>query len=99
MGEADQNHPLAPFSGNPEGSVMDGEDAWEKFDGPLNTLLQRPLRSSATWFGLARKVSLGSVVCWNTLSYTIDLADIQGMARVTRRFGKLDQLISVIDKV
>jgi hypothetical protein len=33
VGEADENHPgpLAPFSGNPKGCVMEGEDAWEKF--------------------------------------------------------------------
>jgi hypothetical protein len=42
VGVADESHPLAAFAGDPEGCVIDGEDAWEKFDGPLNTLLQRP---------------------------------------------------------
>lgn len=42
VGEADEYHPLAVFSGNPVGCVGEGEDAWEKFDRPLNMLLQRP---------------------------------------------------------
>ena len=42
VGIADERHPLAAFSGNPVGSVGEEEDAWEKFDGPLNTLLRRP---------------------------------------------------------
>jgi hypothetical protein len=40
VGEADDEHPLASFAGDPTGCVKEGEDAWEKFDGPLNTLLQ-----------------------------------------------------------
>jgi len=39
--EALDTHPVAAFSFNPVGCVGDGEDAWEKWDGPLNTLLQR----------------------------------------------------------
>jgi hypothetical protein len=42
VGVADERHPLAAFAGNPAGCVDTGEDAWEKFDGPLNTLLQKP---------------------------------------------------------
>ena len=42
VGIADESHPLAVFSGNPVGCVGEDENAWEKFDGPLNTLLQRP---------------------------------------------------------
>jgi len=42
VGEADLNHPLAVFSGDPVGCVGEDEDVWEKFDGPLNTLLQQP---------------------------------------------------------
>lgn len=39
--EAGINHELAAFSGDPVGCVQDGEDAWERWDGPLNTLLQK----------------------------------------------------------
>ena len=46
VGIADESHPLAVFSGNPVGCVGKDEDAWEKFNGPLNTLLQRPPRVS-----------------------------------------------------
>lgn len=42
VGEADKDHPLAAFAGDPVGCVGEDEDAWEKFDRPLNTLLQRP---------------------------------------------------------
>ena len=35
--EAANDHPLAAFSGDPTGSVDNGEDAWEKWDGLLNT--------------------------------------------------------------
>ena len=38
--EASDSHPIAAFSFNPMGCVADDEDAWEKWDGPLNTLLQ-----------------------------------------------------------
>jgi hypothetical protein len=38
---AAHDHPLAAFLGDPTGSVDDGEDAWEKWDGLLNTLLQK----------------------------------------------------------
>ena len=39
--EAGDDHPLAGFSGDPTGAVEDGKDAWEKWDGPLNALLQK----------------------------------------------------------
>ena len=39
--EAGPDRPLAGFSSDPIGCVEDGEDAWEKWDGPLNTLLQK----------------------------------------------------------
>jgi len=39
--EALDGHPVAAFLFNPVGCVGDGEDAWEKWDGPLDTLLQR----------------------------------------------------------
>jgi hypothetical protein len=44
VGMANENHPLAAFAGDSEGCVKDGEDVWENFDGPLNNLLQKPLK-------------------------------------------------------
>jgi hypothetical protein len=42
IGDADKYHPLAQFTGDPMGCIEENEDAWEKFDVPLNTLLQKP---------------------------------------------------------
>lgn len=39
--EASTSHAVAAFSFNPVGCVEGGEDAWEKWDGPLNRLLQQ----------------------------------------------------------
>lgn len=39
--EAGPDHPLAGFSDDPVGFVLEGEDAWGKLDGPLNTILQK----------------------------------------------------------
>ena len=39
--EAGDHHPFAQFSGDLSGSVPEGEDAWETWDGPLNTILQQ----------------------------------------------------------
>lgn len=41
VGEATNDHPLAQFSGNPVGCVSKDEDAWEKFNRPLDTVLQK----------------------------------------------------------
>ncbi len=53
VGIADENHPLAAFAGDPTGCVGIDEDAWEKFDGPLNTILQKPPEElqSLVWVG------------------------------------------------
>jgi hypothetical protein len=90
--EADQNHPLAPFSGNPEGSIVDGEDVWEKFDRPLNTLLQRPPEELCNLVRIGEKGLIG--LC-RLLEYLV------GHHWLSRHLfeGKLDRLISVIDKV
>ncbi|KAF8176492.1 hypothetical protein BJ912DRAFT_857405 [Pholiota molesta] len=38
---ASDDHPLAQFSGDPTGSVPEGEEAWEIWNGPLDTVLQK----------------------------------------------------------
>jgi hypothetical protein len=44
MSMANENHPLAAFAEDSEGCMKDDEGVWEKFDGPLNNLLQKPLK-------------------------------------------------------
>ena len=39
--EATDDHPLAQFSGNPVGCIGNDEDAWEKFNRPLDTSASR----------------------------------------------------------
>jgi hypothetical protein len=41
VGEATDDHPLAQFSGNPVGCISEDGDAWEKFNRPLDTVLQK----------------------------------------------------------
>ena len=92
VGKADENHPLAPFSRNPKGCVMDGEDAWEKFDRPLNTLLQRPPEELRNLVRIGEKGLIG--LC-QLLEYLVMHHQLTGHLFE----GKLDQLMSVIDKV
>jgi hypothetical protein len=42
--EASRNHPFAQFSGELKGCIPEGEDSWETWDGPLNTILQKELQ-------------------------------------------------------
>ena len=42
VGDADEYHPLVQFAGDPMGCIEENEDAWERFHGPLNMLLQKP---------------------------------------------------------
>ncbi|KAF8227079.1 hypothetical protein L208DRAFT_1078502, partial [Tricholoma matsutake] len=39
--EASTSHAVTAFSFNPVGCVEDSKDTWEKWDGPLNRLLQQ----------------------------------------------------------
>ena len=41
VGDAHDDHPLAQFSGSPAGCVPKGGDAWEVFNGSLDTVLQK----------------------------------------------------------
>lgn len=41
VGIADVHHPLSQFARDPGVGMEVGEDAWEVWDGPLNTVLQR----------------------------------------------------------
>ena len=90
--EAVNDHPLAAFSGDPTGFMDDGEDAWEKWDGLLNTLLQKSPEE------LEKLVVVGQ---WGLggfyqfLSYLISEHKVQGCLLE----GEMEQLFSAIDRV
>jgi hypothetical protein len=92
VGKADENHPLAAFSANPVGCVEEDEDAWGKFDGPLNSLLQRPpdeLRD------LVRVGETGLIGLCRFLEYLVLHHNVSGYLLE----GKLDRLMRAIDEV
>ena len=92
VGKADENHPLAAFAADPVGCVEEDEDAWEKFDGPLNSLLQKPpdeLRD------LVRVGETGLIGLCHFLEYLILRHNVSGYLLE----GKLDRLMCAIDEV
>jgi hypothetical protein len=92
IGEADESHPLAAFAFDPVGSVKEDEDAWEKFDGPLNSLLQKPpdkLRD------LVRVGERGLIGLCRFLEYLVQHHGVSGCLFE----GKLERLMYAIDEV
>jgi hypothetical protein len=92
VGVADERHPLAAFAGNPAGCVDADEDAWEKFDGPLNTLLQKPPEELQHLVRVGEKGLIG--LC-HLLKYLVTYHQVSGVLLE----GKLERLINAIDKV
>jgi hypothetical protein len=92
VGEADDNHPLAGFAGDPVGCVMDDEDAWEKFDGPLNGLLQKPPNELQNLVRVGEKGLIG--LC-RLLEYLVTHHQLSGYLFE----GKLERLMLAIDDV
>jgi hypothetical protein len=92
VGEADKDHPLAAFSGDPVGCVGEDEDAWEKFDGPLNTLLQRPPGELQQ---LVRVGERGLIGLYRLLEYLVTSHQLTGYLFE----GKLERLMHAIDEV
>ena len=92
VGEADYLHPLAEFAGDPVGCVEDGEDAWEKFDGPLNCLLQKPPDELQNLVRVGEKGLIG--LC-RLLEYLVVHHRLTGYLFE----GKLERLMLAIDKV
>jgi hypothetical protein len=86
VGEADNTHPLASFA------VREGEDAWEKYDGPLNTLLQRP---SHELYHLVQVGDMGLIGLCQFLEYLVKHHGVSGYLLE----GKLEQLMVAIDTV
>jgi hypothetical protein len=92
VGVADERHPLAAFAGNPAGCVDAGEDAWEKFDGPLNTLLQKPPEELQHLVRVGEKGLIG--LC-RLLKYLVTYHQVSGVLLE----GKLERLMNAIDEV
>lgn len=90
--EAGETHELAAFSGDPTGCVPDGEDAWETWDGPLNTLLQREPSDLRKLIVRGEK---GLAGLHQFLLYLVTNHGIQG-ALIE---GKIDRLIAAMDEV
>src|SRR5262249_27311791 len=91
VGIADDNHPLAHFSGNLERSVEKDEDAWEKFDGPLNTLLQKPPEEL---HHLVRVGEKGLIGLWRLLEYLVTCHKVSGVLLE----GKVSRLMQAMEE-
>jgi hypothetical protein len=92
VGVANEDHPLAAFAGDPEGCIEDGEDAWETFDGPLNTLLQKPPEELRHLVRVGEKGLIG--LC-RLLEYLVTSHNIGGVLLE----GKVERLMRAIDDV
>jgi hypothetical protein len=90
VGIAGDNHPQAQFSGSPVGCIGNNEDAWEKFDGPLNTLLQKPQEELQALCCIGEKGLIG--FHW-FLEYLVVHHSIEGALLE----GKLGQLMEAMD--
>jgi hypothetical protein len=77
---------------DPVGCVGEGEDAWEKFDGPLNGLLQKPPNELRNLVRVGEKGLIG--LC-RFLEYLVTHHQITGYLFE----GKLEQLMLGIDDV
>jgi hypothetical protein len=71
---------------------MDGEDAWEKFDGPLNTLLQKPPKELRY---LVQVGEYGLIGLCRLLEYLIISHNVSGVLLE----GKVGRLMQAIDEV
>lgn len=89
---ADTGHPLAKFSVDPVGSIAEGEDAWEKINGPLNTLLQHSPESLQE---LVQVGEMGLIGLHRYLEYFVVHHGIEG-ALIEM---KLNHLIDAMDNM
>jgi len=90
--EASTSHAVTAFSFNPVGCVEDGKDAWEKWDGPLNRLLQRDAKQLCDLIvqGARCLISLH-----NFLHYLVTAYGVKGAFFEM----KIEWLIEAIDEV
>jgi hypothetical protein len=89
---ADDEHPLATFAGDPTECVEEGEDAWEKFDRPLNTLLQKSPEELQNLVRIGEK-GLKGLCCF--LEYLVVHHQVSGNLLE----GKIDRLMQAMNKV
>ncbi|KAG6917329.1 hypothetical protein DXG01_002900 [Tephrocybe rancida] len=92
VAKADSSHPLAQWAFDPTGCVGEDEDTWEKYNGPLNTLLQK---SPDELQDLACIGELGLMGLCQFLHYLVEHHGIPG-ALIE---GKVEQLMAAIDRV
>ena len=86
---ADNDCPLAQFSGSLEGSVGEGEDAWEVWNGPLDTELQKPHEELKK---LVKRGEKGIEAVCNVLEYLATVHRIPG-ALLEGKIGRLNKAI------
>ncbi|KAJ8690431.1 hypothetical protein PTI98_011859 [Pleurotus ostreatus] len=87
---ASSEHPLTRFAGPP--AVGNDEDAWEIYDGPLNTLLQQPEDKLRDLVRTGEKGLLG--LCNFLESLVVDHGVMGALFE-----GKLERLMQAIDAV
>ena len=89
---ANDDCPLAHFSGTFKGSVEPGQDAWEVWNGPLDTMLQK---SPEELMNLVKQGEKGLKAVYNLLEY---LASSHGVPGALLE-GKVERLMQAIDDV
>jgi len=90
--EASTSHAVAVFSFNPVGCVDAGEDAWEKWDGPLNRLLQR---DPEQLHDLVVQGERGLIGLHNFLHYLVTMHGVNGVLIEM----KVERLLNAIEEV
>ena len=89
---ADNDCPLAHFSGTFDGSVGPGQDAWEVWNGLLDTELQK---SPEELVNLVKRGEKGLMAVYNLLEYLASSHSIPGALLE----GKIERLMQAIDSV
>ena len=82
--------PLVHFSGSFEGSVGDGEETWEVWNGPLDTELQKPGEELKT---LVRRGDNGLWALYRLLEYLASVHRVLGVLFE----GKIERLLQAVD--
>lgn len=90
--KVDASHPLVAYANDPTGCVEEGKDAWEKFNGPLNCLLQKPPNELQYLVCRGEKGLIG--LC-QFLEYLVQHHGISGCLIE----GKLEWLMQAINEV
>ena len=92
LGEATDDHPLAQFSSDPVSCIGEDKDGWEKFNGPLDTVLQKQLEE--LW-ELVRVGDKGLMGLHHLFEYLVIHHGIQGGLIK----NKIERLMQAMDEV